>query len=283
MSASDWSIPGSADEPIIGNTHVPADPARGVLIISHGFKGYKDYGFMPCLARRAANAGFIAHRFNFSHSGMTDNISTFERPDLFEQDTWSKQVYDLTAVNAAVASGQLAGQGLPVIWFGHSRGGITTILTAARAFDDDDPNTPVGVIPAAAPHVACNLDDSMRQLLHQEGSLSSPSSRTGQDLRIGVASLDDIEADPDAVDPVQCIARIPCPILLIYGETDQTVGLQSAHALNDAAGENARLEVIDDAGHTFNCPNPLPSDDEAPPQTVQLADYVVQFAASVSV
>jgi pimeloyl-ACP methyl ester carboxylesterase len=213
---------------------------------------------------------------------MTNNTSTFERPDLFELDTWGKQIEDMHQVNKAVATGQLAGQGLPVIWFGHSRGGLVTILAAARLFDQQSPIAPAGIIPAASPHVACNLDDMMRQLMHQEGSLSSPSSRTKQDLRLGLPWLKEIEADPDAFDPVLCIARITCPILLIQGEVDTTVRVASANALYSGTGNQARLQVIADAGHTFNCPNPLPTDDDAPAPTHQMAQLVCDFAKQVS-
>ena len=90
-----WTIDGSDGEPIRGDVHAASiAPPRGVFLIAHGFKGYKDYGMFPVLAREFAAAGFIAHRFNFSHSGMTNNIATFERPDLFEKDTWNRQVYD---------------------------------------------------------------------------------------------------------------------------------------------------------------------------------------------
>ena len=98
----DWTLTGSDDQPIIGTTHRPEGAPRGTLIACHGFKGYKDYGFFPRLCRRAAEAGLIAHRFNFSHSGMTNRTETFEKPELFEKDTYSKQVADLQTVHAAV-------------------------------------------------------------------------------------------------------------------------------------------------------------------------------------
>jgi hypothetical protein len=85
----EWSIEGSEGEPIIGNAHLPEAPPGGVVLVAHGFKGYKDYGMFPRIAESLANRGFIAHRFNFSHSGMTGAIETFERPDLFERDTWN--------------------------------------------------------------------------------------------------------------------------------------------------------------------------------------------------
>ena len=46
----DWSIPGSDGEPIIGNTHVPRDEPAGMVLVAHGFKGYKDYGMFPRIA-----------------------------------------------------------------------------------------------------------------------------------------------------------------------------------------------------------------------------------------
>src|SRR2546430_741685 len=135
---SAWSIPGADGEPIIGNTHKSAIglQARGVVIIAHGFKGYKDYGMFPRVATEFAKAGFIAIRFNFSNSGMTNNIATFERPNLFERDTWNKQVFDLRAVTEAAIAGSLRDPGnassLPCVFFGHSRGGVTALLTAGR-------------------------------------------------------------------------------------------------------------------------------------------------------
>ena len=70
---------------IIGSAHLPEGRPRGVAVVAHGFKGYKDYGMFPRIAAALADRGLIAHRFNFSHSGMTNAIATFERPDLFEQ------------------------------------------------------------------------------------------------------------------------------------------------------------------------------------------------------
>ena len=114
-----WTIPGADGEAILGNVQLPDGDARGVVVIAHGFKGYKDYGMFPRIAQTAAAAGFIAHRFNFSHSGMTNNTDTFERPDLFERDTWNKQVFDCRAVVEAISNGRLAGGGLPYLLFEH--------------------------------------------------------------------------------------------------------------------------------------------------------------------
>ena len=278
MNIHSWSIPGADGEPIIGDTHLPAADARGVVLLAHGFKGYKDYGFFPYLADRAAAAGLIAHRFNFSHSGMTQQIETFERADLFEQDRWSKQIYDLRQVVAAGEAGELPGENAgPTTWFGHSRGGMAALLAAARA-EVEQTGTPDRLVIAAAPHANAALDDDQRRLLHSRGRLESPSSRTGEMLYMGRGWFDEIEADPRAYDPVEAIAHLNCPVLLIYGQADETVGPEAGRILHQAAPARTRLEIIEAAGHTFNATNPLPLDGSIAPQTEQLTGLMIGFA-----
>lgn len=272
MTVSRWTLTGADNQDILGDTHLPQGNPRGVVILSHGFKGYKDYGFMPYFAQRVADEGFIAHRFNFSHSGMTNNVATFERPDLFERDTWSKQIHDLLAVSEAAARGELPGDGLPQFWFGHSRGGVTTILAAAFGGE------PTGIIPAASPDSACRYSDEQRDLMMKYGYLDSPSGRTGQNLRVGLEFLKEIEADPDAYDPRQRITRVSCPILVIHGDADSTVDVSAARNLTKAAGINAKCEIIEGASHTFNCPNPL--EGEPPTATKQVADLMCEFISN---
>lgn len=267
-----WSIPGAGGEAILGNTHRPAGPPRGVIVLCHGFKGYKDYGFFPHLTARCAEAGFVAVRFNFSHSGMTNRTQTFERPDLFERDTWGKQVEDLACVAASLRDDPALRE-LPVVLFGHSRGGVAALLSASR-----DP-TIAGVVTAAAPSEACSLDEDQKAMLRRTGWIASPSSRTGQDLRVGRAWLDEIEADPDAVDPKRAIAAIRAPVLILHGDADPTVPVEAANQLHEASGRRARLLVMAGANHTFNCPNPMPA--VAPAETARMIDAVLAFAGQI--
>ena len=280
----DWTLPGSNGETILGNTHSPAAAPRGVAIVSHGFKGYKDYGFFPRLTQSLADAGFIALRMNFSHSGMTNNIERFERADLFERDTWNKQVDDLLTVATAVSIADLPGTAdaasLPTVWIGHSRGGLTTLLAAGRVFDGSaivPAPPPARLVALASPDRACSLDDASRDALRTDGSMPSPSSRTGQLLRVGRAWLEEIESDPEGHDPLRAAAHIDAPILFVHGSDDDAVPPDASRALAAAAAHGS-FEVIDGAGHTFNCPNPLPDDAPTPPATQQMFDLVVNFA-----
>jgi alpha-beta hydrolase superfamily lysophospholipase len=276
-----WSIPGAEGEPILGDCHQPAGEARGVIIIAHGFKGYKDYGMFPVIARACAAGGLIAHRFNFSHSGMTNDIETFARPDLFERDTWNKQVHDCRAVIEAIASGELEGRGLPYVLFGHSRGGVTVLLTAGRCADDARFPQPVGVVTAATPSRCNSLSEEEAEKLLAEGFLESPSARTGQKLRLGRAFLQEQLDDPASHDLLALASNIRCAALIMHGSDDPTVPVSSAEDLRKALGERCNQRIIAGADHVFNTPNPMPADMAPSEQLRELLYAVVHFALSV--
>ncbi|MHC5002083.1 MAG: alpha/beta hydrolase [Planctomycetota bacterium] len=274
-----WQIEGADGQPILGNVHRPDGPAPGVILIAHGFKGYKDYGMFPAVATACAAAGLIAHRFNFSHSGMTEELDTFARPDLFERDTWNRQVHDLGAVAAAVRDGTLAGSGLPQVWFGHSRGGVTVLLAAGRRADDTAAVQPHGLVTAAAPSRCNSLPPEQQAELLERGWLESPSARTGQRLRVGRAALQEQLDDPASHDVVSLVGRIRRPILVVHGEVDPTVPAEAAAILGDAATE-ARVVVVPGGDHVFNTPNPMPPDADPSPQLAALLRETTSFAAA---
>lgn len=283
MAIEHWSIPGAAGQTIFGTTHLPEldSEALGVLIICHGFKGYKDYGFFPQLAEQASRQGLIAHRFNFSHSGVTPEFETFARPELFERDTWDKQIEDLQAVHIASATALpgATSEPLPTVWYGHSRGGVTVLLTASRQVDART-GSPTGIVSAAAPCRNSSLTAEQTKLMHQLGYIETPSSRTGQMLRMGKQWLDEIEENPTALDPLLAIAQVRCPILLIHGDSDQTVPIDDAHRYQTNAKNRFQLEILPGASHVFNAPNPLPVTDSPPPATQKMIDLSVAFAIS---
>ena len=263
MLVDAWTIPGSEGHPILGNCHHATGSARGVVILVHGFKGYKDYGMFPWLATRLSAAGLVTHRFNFSHSGMTNRIDTFERPDLFERDTWDRQVHDLLAIVDALRNGVLPGSGLPVVLFGHSRGGVTCLLFAGRHAETHGEHL-TGIITAATPAATNRLSDDDQQTLLREGRFASPSARTGQTLYIGADWLQTQRDDPAGHDLATLLPRIVQPITLIHGDADETVPVADVHTLHALRKTNTQVVIVPGANHVFSAPNPMNINDNPP-------------------
>lgn len=275
-----WTIEGFEHAPILGSVHTPQTEPIGVVVIVHGFLGYKDYGMFPRLARAMADAGFIAHRINLSHSGMTERTETFEKPELFERDTWAGQVHDINAVVEAIGAGELAGAGLPLVLLGHSRGGVSVILAAGQRCRAGEQPLPAGVITLSAPDSTCNWDADLREEVLEQGFTVVKSNRTGQVLRIDARWLREQIDDPDGHDVLAHIGDISCPVLIVHGEADPTVSAGAAHHLVAASGGNARLVLVEGGDHVYQTPNPDPPDAEPSAQLGAVIEATTAFARS---
>lgn len=269
-ATDEWTVPGAEGEAIRASTHAPATAPRAVALLAHGFKGYKDYGLLPLLAARLAGAlPIVVHRFNFSHSGVGDDPTTFQRPDLFERDTWNRQVADLDALLTRAAAGELPATpaGLPIALLGHSRGGSSCLLAAGRRWRDGAAPVPRAIVTLAAPSRAMNLSDADARRMREQGCAVTISARTGQQLRIGRAWLDEQLASPADHDILALCAHIACPVLAVHGTADPTVPPEAASRIA-AACRHGRSLLIDGGDHVFNTPNPP---DAAAPMSPQLA------------
>lgn len=245
-----WEIEGSAGKSIFASSDRGSCAPRVSVVLAHGFKGYKDYGFIPVMGRMLmARLPVQVHRFNFSHSGMGRDVSTFEYPELFEHNTLNYEVHDLHRMVGAVRERD---GDLPLVCMGHSRGGVSTVLATGRAKSTLDP---AAVVLLASPDRSFWLTDRDKQTLLAEGFVNSPSARTGQMLRLGKAWLEEQMTQPAEHDVLGCASRIECPVLLVHGDSDPTVPVSCAHAVAHNI-TRSELCVIEGGNHVFNMPNP---------------------------
>jgi len=63
------------DVQVLVETERPAGTARGDIVLVHGLEGSAESGYMRSLARRAAAAGYTAHRFNQRSCGGTEHLA----------------------------------------------------------------------------------------------------------------------------------------------------------------------------------------------------------------
>jgi len=59
--------------PIRGDFEIP-EGARALVVIAHGFKGFKDWGFFPWLADYLCRERAAVCRFNMSRSGIGEKM-----------------------------------------------------------------------------------------------------------------------------------------------------------------------------------------------------------------
>lgn len=252
-----WTLDGSDGLPVEGVTESPGGDkaAPFAMILAHGFTAHRDFGFLPALSgllveRYAASVT----RFTFSHAGVTgaDGIRV-DRPNLFERDTWGKQVFDLGVVFGAVRARTPART--PVIIAGHSRGGGVCLLLAGRRFAADQSPAPDGVIAIQAPDRPGSLSDDDCAELVRAGSMAITAPITGQRLRIGAGFGQERLDDPASFDVLTLCGSIRCPVLAVGGDRDRLVPAVCARRIARAC-PNGEAVIIEGADHMFNMPEP---------------------------
>jgi dienelactone hydrolase len=206
----------------------------------------------PVLAERVARAGFSAVSVNLSGSGVDDS-GRFAFPERFGHNTFSAELEDLRRVLEALGQGFL---GMPATsrfgLVGHSRGGGTAILTAAR-----DARVQALVTWAAISTV--DRWAGQEAAWRAAGRLDIVNSRTGEVLPLYTDVLDDIEQHGPDLDIQAAAGRLTIPWLLLHGSADPAVPLAEARALaaSAAPGHPPRSIVVDGAGHTFGGAHPF--------------------------
>jgi pimeloyl-ACP methyl ester carboxylesterase len=262
-----FTIKSSEKLPIRGNLEVPRG-ARALVILIHGFKGFKDWGFFPWLAEVLCDSGFAVCRFNMARSGIGGNPETFDRLDLFADDSYSGQLDDLHRV-VDYCQKRVA---LPTFLAGHSRGGGVAILGAAGVHNLR------GVITWSSIARVERWDEATVRQWRKDGYMDVLNSRTKQIMRTSTRILDDFESNRQRLDILAAVSRLEVPLLVIHGERDESVPVGESQEIAAAAPEVSRL-VIGGASHTYNAIHPLV---HVPRALMLAADVTARFVGAYS-
>jgi hypothetical protein len=98
-------------DPIRGDVWTSEGGRRGAaIVICHGFKGFKNWGFFPYTAEQLLErTGRPVVQFNFSGCGIGPDLENFTELDKFERNTFSKELADVRIVLDAAELGTLPG------------------------------------------------------------------------------------------------------------------------------------------------------------------------------
>jgi uncharacterized protein len=224
------------------------------LILVHGFKGFKDWGFWNYSANLLAENGFCVLTFNFSHNGIGDEPLNFTELDKFANNTISLEISELSELIEFYKSGFFGNTSNSKIGLvGHSRGGAVSILTSSK------------IDSVSALVVWASISEFRRYTSRQitewrkSGVLEVVNSRTKQIMRISVSLLEDIEKNSEgSLNIEKAVRLLRKPFLIVHGEQDLTVPVKEAYQLFKWSDKNiSELEIIPAAGHTFNITHPF--------------------------
>ncbi len=250
----DFELPLSDGEKLqvtlYGEEHLADAPC---VIFVHGFKGFKDWGFVPPIGNELAAAGYAALTFNFSHNGIGDNPLEMTEEEKFGRNTFSREVRELGELIAAYKNrffGDYEPGKLGLI--GHSRGGGIALLVGAA-------NAKVNAVASwSAVSSFDRYDDRVKLKWRKRGFLQVENKRTGQVFNLDVALLDDVEANAgDRLNIENAVRSLEKPLLIVHGAEDESVKVKEGRQLYEWSNHDFTdyLEVPA-TGHTFGVGHP---------------------------
>ena len=256
MERTPFHLTNSAGIPIRGDVYAGEDPRPGAaIVVCHGFKGFKDWGYFPYTCQELARrTGYPTIAFNFSGSGIGEDLLNFTELDLFRANTFTKELDDLALVLDSAQHGDLPElSGVERFGLlGHSRGGGIAVLKAS-----EDHRVECLVTWAATADFNRWSEETRRQW-REEGVVEVLNTRTEQLMPLGLELLEDTEKNAERLDITAAAARLRIFYLVIHGTDDESVPAAEAKRLADAAPhETTRLELIENTGHTFDAVHPF--------------------------
>lgn len=248
--------------------HPEAAPsAAGTVVICHGFKGFAHWAFFPYLASAIAESGVRAITFDFSGSGVGPDRENFSQLEEFTTNTFTQELTDLDQVIAESRRRGWIDKGFGL--FGHSRGGGVAILHASHD------RAVKALVTWASISNTFRWSDSDVAAWRQRGYTDIHNSRTGQDMRLGTALLDEVESlGKTKLDVSAAARRIAVPWLIVHGEGDETVPLKEAELLHELSPGRTTLWKVEGGNHAFGASHPV---SDAPPTLALVTRGTVAF------
>ena len=258
MLRKSFTLINASDEYIRGDLRYRED-AREVpaIIICHGFKGFKDWGFFPYLTEVLADAGYATVCFNFSRNGIGSDPLNFTELDKFADNYYSHELNDIDVVfqaikNKNLGSGIINTENIGIL--GHSRGGGVALLYCSR-------NTEISALVTWSS--ISTVDRYSKEDLSSwkdRGFVEIENKRTKQLMRMNRMFIDDIRKNKKGLDILSAAAQIEVPSLIIHGELDEAVPLaESQQIFENLASVEKQIEIIEGGSHTFNITHPMDS------------------------
>ncbi len=248
-------IAGSKNKPILLDCFYKEDGlSKPIIIFSHGFKGFKDWGHFNFMAEQFAEAGFVFIKFNFSYNGTTvEDPLSFGDLEAFGNNNYIIELDDLKKVmDWALSCDELKKErdGNKLYLLGHSRGGGITILKAG-----EDARVKKIVTWASVSQMDRNKPLTV-ETWKRDGVVYAKNARTKQDMPLYYQFYETILNNKERLNIHHAIKRFEIPFLIVHGTADTAVKYRDAEELLIWA-KHGKLLKIENGDHTFGVKHPF--------------------------
>lgn len=270
----DIKVDGKHGRPILLDTYNVGEGAKKPLIIlAHGFKGFKDWGHWGLIAQEFAKNGYYFIKFNFSHNGTTpENPLDFADLEAFGLNNYTKEEADVDTLLEWLEGDDDGTYDLEnITLIGHSRGGGLAIAKSAR---DSRIHRLITLASVAQLGFATRHPEVLENW-KEKGVYYILNGRTQQQMPLYYQLHEDILSNGEKFDVEKAAKHMNKPWLIIHGTEDNAVKMSAAHRMKELCPA-AKLEIIEGANHVFGGKHPYLLD-ELPKHSRQLVSLCLDF------
>lgn len=223
-----WEFTGSQGDRLAGLLELPAGEIEAVALFAHCFTCSKDSFAAARISRALAARGLAVLRFDFTGLGASDGD--------FANTNFSSNVEDLVIAARALEERLRA----PSLLVGHSLGG-TAVIAAARQLPGIK-----AIVTVNAPHEPAYVERLLEPVAAEIEARGEATVRlAGRPFQIRKQFLEDIQAQK--VD--DHLKHLGAALLVLHAPEDETVGVDNARQIFDAARHPKSFISLDGADH----------------------------------
>ncbi|ANE47405.1 hypothetical protein SY83_15245 [Paenibacillus swuensis] len=237
------------------------NPSPITLIICHGYKGYKDWGFFPYAAGSFAKHVNVII-FNFSHNGVGALGDSFDELEKFARNTYARELEDLDVLIKSLRKEKdplFSGLGNSRIYLlGHSRGGAVALL-----YGLDQPEEISGIVTWNGVTEPEGIFTKQQvEQMRQEGRSYVENARTKQQMPLDVEIIEDLDLNKERYNLIQRSKGLEIAVLAIQGDEDFE---RLKRGRKDLLNNQPAIRQLTVAGgnHTFGTVHPFRGTTEA--------------------
>ena len=240
----DIKLEGSHGRPILVDVFYNAtNSPKPLIVFSHGFKSFKDWGPYNEAGRYFAGKGFIFVKFSFSHNGTNlQHPVDFADLEAFGNNNFSIELDDLgTVIDWIINSGDIPTNEKNINALnltGHSRGGGISILKAA-----EDSRVKKLATWAAVNNFAKSWPKPLLKTWKEKGVWEVENKRTHQIMPLYYQIVEDYFANEERLD-------IPAAV------KNETIPFEQAVEMKQW-NPKSKLDLIPGGTHTFGGSHPF--------------------------
>ncbi|MES2088201.1 MAG: alpha/beta fold hydrolase [Patescibacteria group bacterium] len=247
-------IPNSKGVNLSAVMHRPKFETSKLAILCPGYLDTKDYDHLVALAETLVGQGYTVVRF--------DPTGTWESEGDISEYTTTQYLSDVKSVLEYMLR---KGNYKQILLGGHSRGGMVSVLYAAR---DPRISMVLGIMPSSPFSLDKKITEGWEKTGFAEATRDVPGKNETKKFQVPFSHA----KDRMQYNSVEDAAKIHVPVIIVAGELDMVVLPEYAKMIFDRANEPKKFILIPGVGHDYR---------QNPSEIVQVNTKIIEAVSSL--